>query len=243
MCGAVERAELLSRLREQIAACERHMTGATRLAVPSGWLDLDRLLPARGIRRGALVELLDRRCGCGAETVAAVLTRAACRSPGAVVVVDADRQFYPAALAAWGVACERLIVVHAAGGADALWAAVQALRSGAAAAVWLRCDRLTSHDSRRLQLAAEEGGALGLAFRPSRARGRPTWADFQLSVEPRPSARGRRLRVELTRCRGGVAGAVAEVEFDDVTGVSEGERSEPPTVPAPAPLAAPAAAG
>src|SRR4051794_37698389 len=138
MRGAGERAEVLARLREQIATCERPPADA-RPAAPTGWPALDRLLPARCARRGSLVELLDWQPGCGAETVAAVLTRAACRSPGVVVVVDPARQFYPPALTSWGVAWERLVVVHAAGEADALWAAVQATRSGAAAAVWLRC--------------------------------------------------------------------------------------------------------
>jgi protein ImuA len=242
MSERTKRAELLSRLRDQIAACERPPADPGRPALQTDWPALDRVLPLAGVRCSSLIELLDRRSGCGAETLAAVLTRAACRSPGVVVVVDPDRQFYPPALAAWGAPLGRQVVVHAAGDADALWAAVQALRSRAAAAVWLRCERLRSHDSRRLQLAAEEGGALGLVFRPARARGQPTFADVQLAVEPRPSPRGRRLRVEVARYRGGVAGAVAEIEFDDVTArPCEADRREPRPVSTP-PLVARAAA-
>ena len=103
-----------------------------------------------------------------------MLTWAACRSPGVVVVVDRDGQFYPPALAAWGVPLERLIVVRAAADADALWAADQALRTGhrrggaAAAAVWFRCDRLAPHDFRRLKLSAEEGGSLDVFERTAK---------------------------------------------------------------------------
>jgi protein ImuA len=228
---------LIARLRGEIAACERSESSPGRPVIRTGWPALDRALPPGGLRRGALVELLDARSGCGAETVAAVLTRAACRDPGAVVVVDRDRQFYPPALAAWGVPFRRLVVVRAADAADALWAADQALRSQAAVAVWLRCDRLAPHDSRRLRLAAEEGGALGVLFRPARVRGRPIWADVQMAVEPRPAARGRRFRVEVTRCRGRVAGPPVDIEVDDVRGTAcEGGHHETPLVPAPAEL-------
>jgi protein ImuA len=239
-----ERAELLTRLRSDIAARERPGCVPDRPALPTGLPALDRVLPLGGIRRGALVELLDARSGCGAETVAAVLTRAARRPGETVVVVDPDRQFYPPALATWGVPLGRLVVVHAADDADALWAADQALRCPAVCAVWLRRDRLAPHDARRLQLAAEDGGTLGVLFRPDRVRGRPTWADVQIAVQPRLAARGRRLRVEVTRCRGRVAGPAVDIEFDDISGTTRGGgHRETPHVPAPAELAGPAAAG
>jgi protein ImuA len=172
-----------------------------------------------------------------------VLTRAVCRSPGAVVVVDNDRDVYPPALAAWGVPLERLIIIHAADEAGALWAADQALRCRATAAVWLRRDRLAPHDARRLQLAAEEGGTLGVLLRPVRVRGLPTWADVQLLVEPRPSTRGRRLYLEVTRCRGRVAGAAVDIEVDDVRGTAcEVGHHETPPVSTLAELVGPAVA-
>src|SRR3954447_14940484 len=96
-----DRAELIARLRGEIAACESFGNGPETSAIPTGWPSLDHALPQGGIRRGSLVELLDERAGCGAEAVAAVLTRAVCRSPGVVVIVDCDRQFHPLALAAW----------------------------------------------------------------------------------------------------------------------------------------------
>jgi len=243
MPDGFERAEVVARLRGAIAACERSAGGPDRPAVRTGWPALDRALPLGGVRRGALVELLDARAGCGAETVAAGLTRAACGGPGVAVVVDPDRQFYPPALAAWGVPLGRLVVVHAAD-ADALWAADQALRSRAAAAVWLRRDRLAPHDARRLQLATEDGGALGILFRPLRVRGLPTWADVQLAVRPRPAGRGRRLSLEVTRCRGRAAGTTVDIEIDDGRGTArEGGHHDAPDVPAPAELVGPAVPG
>jgi len=209
------KAELLSRLRNEIAACERSGPGTDRPIVSTGWPALDRALPLGGIRRGSIVELLDARSGCGAETLAAVMMRLAAWSPRAVawspdhatkpiVIVDRDRQFYPPALAAWGIPLERIVMVQPTSDADALWAADQALRNRSLGAVWLRRDRLAPHDFRRLQLAAEDGESLGLLFRPMRVRGQPSWADLQLIVEPRPLTGHRNLHVEMTRCRGGI---------------------------------------
>src|SRR5262245_31377329 len=114
MRDVADRTELIDRLRGEIAACDSFGNGPKRPAILTGWPALDRALPLGGIRHGSLVELLDERAGCGAETVAAVLTRAVCQSPGVVVIVDCDRQFHPLALAAWGVALKRLVVVHVA---------------------------------------------------------------------------------------------------------------------------------
>ncbi|HEY1378252.1 MAG TPA: hypothetical protein VGF55_15740 [Gemmataceae bacterium] len=239
MPGVCEQAELLIRLRDEIAGCSAAGL-TTHPVIRTGWPGLDRVLPDGGVRRGAIVELL----GTGAETVAAVLTRAVCRSPGVVVVVDPDGEFYPPALAAWDVSAERLVVVRPADDTDALWAADQALRSRAAAAVWLWRDRLAPHDGRRLQLSAAEGGGLGILLRPARARGQPSWADVQLAVGSRPGLRGRRLRLEVTRCRRGVPGAVAEVELDDVTGFEREDDGHATTpVPAATKLAGAAGAG
>jgi protein ImuA len=239
-----ERADLLARLRGEIITRERGGEATDRSVVRTGWPALDRILPRGGIRRGSLVELLGAGPSSGAETVAAVLTRALCQHPGAVVVVDQAGEFYPPALAAWQVGYEQLIVARPASDADALWAADQALRSRAASVVWLWRDQLAAHDFRRLQLSAEEGGAVGLLLRPTRVARQPTWADVQFTVEPRPGMRGRRLRIELTRCRGGTPGSTVEIEFDDVTGATwECTCREAPRLFTAAALAGPAAAG
>ena len=236
-----DRTDLLTRLRDEIAACGRPGQ-VDRPIVPTGWPALDRVLPGGGVRRGSLVELLDERAGCGAETIAAMLTRTVCQTPGVVVIVDRDGQFYPPALAAWGVAFDRLVVVRAADAPDALWAADQALRSRAAVAVWLRPERLAPPDYRRLHLSAVEGGAVGVLFRPARSRGRPTGVDVQLAVEPRPSSRGRTLSIEVTRCRGSTPGSVALIELDDVIEQVR-RRRETSHVSTVAALADPAVAG
>jgi hypothetical protein len=123
---------------------------------------------------------------------------------------------------------------------DLVWAIDQALRSGAVAAVYAEIgDWLEPADARRLQLAAEAGGAVGLLVRPAdspasgwRSLGGPgtrttaarttagrqpvvrsSFADVRWAVSSLPGHGGRRLRVELSRCRGGVTGGGRVIEI------------------------------
>src|SRR5437879_823888 len=91
----------------------------------------------------------------------------------------ADERPIPSGTVAWGIDLSAVLVLRPANEADALWALDQALRCPGVGAVWAVCDRLDVRDSRRLQLAAECGGTLGLFIRPARLRGQPTWADVQ----------------------------------------------------------------
>jgi hypothetical protein len=212
------------------------------MVIGTGLPALDRLLPRGAVARGSLVEWLDDRAGGGSESLAVRFTREVGRSYGDIVVLDRDRQFYPPAFAAWGVGFDRLVIIHPGNEADELWAAHQALRCPAVSVVWLRRDRLRPHDFRRLSLAAEAGGTVGVLFRSMKVRGQPTWADVQLCVQPRPFLQGRRLCIEVTRCRGHLNHSMVEVELDDVTGsVREVDRYETVRVPASAALAHPAA--
>jgi protein ImuA len=218
---AQSRGRLIQALRDQIARLE----GARRpvddgAAVSSGCEPLDRLLPGRGFRRGTLVEWLAIGEGSGAETLALHAAREACRDGGALVVLDRAQQFYPPAAARLGIELERMILVRARNQADHAWALDQALRCPAVAAVLAWPEKLDEHTFRRLQLAVEQAGGLGLLVRPERVRHEPSWAEVRLLVEPRPApapeAR-RRLSVCLLRSPGGTSGRSVELEIDDET--------------------------
>jgi cell division inhibitor SulA/protein ImuA len=86
----------------------------------------------------------------------------------------------------------------------ALWAMEQALRSRACAAALGWADAADGNSLRRLKLAAEEGGSLGILFRPLRRAGEPSPASLRLSLEPR----GRSLDVLILKSRGGAPGRV-----------------------------------
>jgi protein ImuA len=214
------RRHLIQALEQQI----RRLEGARRrkdpgAAVPSGCAALDRLLPERGFRWGTLVEWLAAVRGTGRETLAWHAVREACREGGTLVILDHAQTFYPPAAARMGIDLDQMIVVRARNQADNVWALDQSLRCPAVAATLAWPEKLDEHTFRRLQLAAEQGGGLGLLMRPESARQEPSWADVRLGVEPLPTAPGaaRRLRIQLLRSRGGISGRSVEVEIDDET--------------------------
>ena len=223
----VSRVEALRRQIAQLDDCRR-WEGAKPIS--SGCGPLDDILPEGGIRRGTLVEWLAKGEGSGAGTLAWLAGREASRPGGAIVVLDARRDFCPPAAVRLGVEPENLIVVRAATAADTFWALDQALRCPAVAAVlaWPEAQngKLDGRTLRRWQLAAEESGTLGLLIRPAAVRHQPSWADVRLLVEPLPGVghvsnvpdpKRRRLRIHLLRCRGTADGRNVDVELDDET--------------------------
>jgi hypothetical protein len=143
---------------------------------------------------------------------------AAMKGGKALVVVDWQSCFYPPAAAALGIDLKRLIVIRPKSREDGWWSLDQALRCSAVGAVWSSLpEEMDDRLARRLQLAAEAGGTLGLFIRDFRTRNRPSWADVQWQVQafstdashiqgPQhllTSSQGRYLQVELLRCRSG----------------------------------------
>jgi hypothetical protein len=94
----------------------------------------------------------------------------------------------------------RLLLVRPADQAAALWAMEQGLRSGACGAVLGWADPEAPTALRRLQLAAEPGGALAFLFRGEAAARRPSPAALRLQV--RPVWQG--LEVGVLKRRGGL---------------------------------------
>jgi len=212
--------EIVAALKQRIRRIEGVRPAEDDSRISSGCVALDRLLPDGGWKRGSLIEWLSAERGSGAGTLAIVAAREAAVRGGAVVVMDNQGWFYPPAAAALGMDLGNLIVIRAANPKDQLWALDQTLRCDGVAAVWAPQEKLDPHSFRRLQLAVESGGTLGLLLRDAGVRGRPSWSDVQLLVQPRRrNGSGWRMRVELIRCRGGRSGGAVELEMDDVTGV------------------------
>ena len=220
-------------LRDKLAQWEGSFRGAARnaAAVSSGCPPLDRLLPGGGFARGTLVEWLAAADGSGAGTLAVLAAREACRDGDWLVLIDRRRDWYPPELLRWGIPPETLLWVQPRGDADAAWALDQALRCPAVAATLAWIDAIDGHSFRRWQLAAEQGGGLGLLVRPASARNEASWADVRLAVEPAlalapalatvepapATADVRRLRIYVVRCRNGAGDGSVEVEIDDET--------------------------
>jgi len=177
---------------------------------------VEQLLPGLELKRGTLVEWLGA-AGGGATTLALLTARETCRHGQALAVVDGQRQFYPPAAAELGVDLGSLIVVCPRNQRDHLWALTQVLACPAVGAVLCWPEKLDDRAFRRLQLAAERGGAWGFLMRPLEARGQPTWAELQLLVQAVPTENSRRFQGTVLRSRSGTAGRSLEWELDHET--------------------------
>lgn len=207
----------LSALRAQVARLQDAATEHQEV-ISSGNSHLDRLLPRGGFARGTLVEWVAERGEAAAGTLAILTAWEAARAGGYLVILDGCSRFYAPAAAAWGVDLQRTLVIRAANTRDQIWALDQALRCPGVSAVWApisHLDRqLDASCLRRWQLAAEQGGTLGLLIRSAQARQLPCWSDAQLQVTVRGgqgSEETWRLGVELLKVRGGVGGAAVEL--------------------------------
>ena len=202
-----------------------------RAVLPFGVPEVDDRLPGGGLALASLHEV----CGGGNDVVegaAAMLFAAgiAARTKGQVLWCLTRPDLFAPALAQAGLAPGRVLYVEAGDEKSLLLCFEEGLRHGGLGAVVAEVARLSMTASRRLQLAAEAGGTLGLALRRfTHVRGatafeQPTAAVTRWRVCVRPSAPlpvpgiGRaRWLLELARCR---AGATAEfdVEATDAEG-------------------------
>jgi len=224
------RGQLVAELRQRLRQLDQARRPAGEVSNSTGCEPLDRLLPAGGLSRGGLVEWLAAGAGSGAGWLALVAAREACREHGPLLVIDGRGTFYPPAAVLAGIELERVLVVRVEQAADEAWALDQALRSTSVGAVFCQSQRLHPRVVRRLQLAAESSGGLGLLVRPEAVRQEPCWAEARLLVRSLPTSamklvspclteKGRRLRVELLRARGTAGGRSVDLEIDDETGV------------------------
>ncbi len=219
-------ATLIRDLQAQIGQLEKAGRNPKRVEwVSSGFETLDHLLPHGGLSGGTLVEWLGAGEGNGSLTLALAVSARVARESGILVIVG-DRHTNPRAAVGLGVPLERTLVLRPPDPRLALWAWEQSLRCEGIAVTVGRMEQANDTAMRRLQLAVEAGGGLGFLVRPPACRAETSWADMRLLVKSLPShGEAWRLRVELSRCRGGFGGGAAEVEVshetNDVRVVSE----------------------
>jgi len=183
--------------------------------ISSGCAAMDRHLPGGGYARGSMLELLRSHSGAGVTSIALMIARQAIVEGKYLVLVDPQRQFYPPALKSLGIPMERVISLQPSNHADAIWGLAQVLRCSAVGAVIAEVGMLEDRVARKLQLAAEQGGGLGVFIRDARAaRAQPSWADVQWLVRSTAqehnsiqSQDSRWFQLELARCSGGRTGA------------------------------------
>lgn len=213
-------AELSARLR-QIERKRDRPVGDISVS-PSPAAGLHQLLPEALSLRGGLVEWLSDQSGAGSLSVAVLASQPAV-GDGLWVFVDRQHQWHAAGLAALSLDLRRVVLVRPRQQTDVLWVAEQALRTRGIGAVVCEFDRLPTAAFRRLQLAAETGGTLGILLRPERVRHQSSWAEYRLLVSPlatsglgNPLLPRRRVHVELLWSRKKFAATKSViVELDD----------------------------
>jgi cell division inhibitor SulA/protein ImuA len=177
----------------------------------TGKSSLDARLPGGGWPTASLIEVLVDETGLG-EVQLFLPALVACqrsttqgsRDAPWLVWIAPPHEPYAPALAQQGIELGRLLVVRPNTATEALWAAEQALSSGVCAAVLLWLKGTDDRWLRRLKLAAEAGGSLGVLFRPERHRFESSPANLRLIM-----SRGEHeTRVDLLKVQGGRPGPV-----------------------------------
>ena len=214
-------AAVVAQLAEAVGQLQKSHRPPGLTTVSTGSALLDQMLPGGGLERGSLVEWLAAGPASGATTLALLAASCACRSGGMLAVLDAERSFYPPAVADRLMARSRLLVIRPAARQDEAWALDQLLRQPGIAAVLAWIPAGDDRVFRRLQLAAEAGGGLGLLVRPAAARRTACWASVRFAVQPLTTTRpgeNRRLCLKILHCRAsGIAASRSHgihLEFD-----------------------------
>ena len=177
----------------------------------TGKSSLDARLPGGGWPTASLIEVLLDDTGLG-EVQLFLPALVACQRSATsgsgdapwLVWIAPPHEPYAPALAQQGIDLGRLLVVRPTTATEALWAAEQALSSGVCAAVLLWLKGTDDRWLRRLKLAAEAGGSLGVLFRPERHRFESSPANLRIIM----SQGSPYTRVDLLKVQGGRPGPV-----------------------------------
>ena len=179
----------------------------TRPVWSTGKSALDARLPGGGWPTASLIEVLLDDTGFGeVQLFLPALVECQRRTGDAswLVWIAPPHEPYAPALEQQGIELGRLLVVRPASATEALWAAEQALGSGVCAAVLLWLKGTDDRWLRRLKLAAEAGGALGVLFRPERHRFESSPAILRLLM----TQGEHEARLDLLKVQGGRPGPV-----------------------------------
>ncbi|SDH22156.1 ImuA family protein [Pelagibacterium luteolum] len=220
----------IAELRDRIADLEGNAT-LVRKALAFGIPEIDSRLPNGGLSLGGLHEIAGGGNGAIDGSASAHFAAGiAARTRGKVLWCVTRQDLFAPALEQAGLAADRVVYVEAGDDKTLLACMEEGLRHGGLGAVVGEIARLSMTASRRLQLAAEDTGTIGIALRRWRRQaeamdfGQPTaaltrWRVSALPSRPLPVPGVGRARwlVELIRARAGESLDI-EVEACDGSG-------------------------
>lgn len=201
--------------------------------LPTGFEALDAALPGGGWPYPGLIEILSAQPGSGGLRLMLPVLARLSREPRWLIWVAPPYQPYAPALQAAGIDLRHVMVIDVApeapapgavapppaGEGEVLWAFEQALRYTGCGAALLWPTRLDALCLRRLQLACEAGGTLGVLFRPAACAAQSSPAALRLLLTPQPALGA--LDITVLKCRGSLRAHACRLPFEDMPALLE----------------------
>jgi cell division inhibitor SulA len=177
------------------------MAGQGDYGQPTGYPQLDDILPGRGWPRNAMVEIVSAHWGMGELQLLAPLMREVIAQGKWVLWISPPYLLYGPALTQAGINTQQVLVVNLDTSCkDALWSMEKALQTESCGLVLAWQNWLSNRVMRRLQLAAENGKTLGVLFH--RNVSKSSQSSLSLKIEgydPRkPHSQGSREHINST---------------------------------------------
>lgn len=161
------------------------MSTSMRSAIKTGFGSLDQALTPHGWEQGALTEILTNEQGVGELSLLMPALRQTTQQGKGVFLVAPPFIPFPHAWESHGIALKQVIMVRA-DGQDLLWVIEQAARSGACGMVvgWTtNCRKQLNYQAlRRLQMAADAGGATLILYRPANSAAEASAAPTRITA-------------------------------------------------------------
>ena len=195
--------------------------------VATGYERLDAELPGGGWPVGTLSEVLHDGTGIGEVSFLSGALARACNEERLIAWIAPPYLPYAPAIAQSGIRLDRCMVVRPATREDALWAAEQALKSGACGAVllWNEMQRAEAQEyawMRRLQLAAQAGDAMAVIYRSTAAERQSTPAHLRVVLAREEGV----LKVRIPKRRGPPLMRALSIEKLDPVPLPRGARDD-----------------
>jgi len=171
--------------------------------INTGHTGLNRHLPGHGWPSAGLMELLLATAGSGElRLLMPALVHLAQTQTRWIAWINPPFIPYAPALQAANLALHRLLIIRPRTHQDVLWALERAARSGSCSCVlaWPDPYKLKAQDTRRLQLACQQGNTLTCLFRPHSMAQQASMAELRLLLKA--TAPGE-LSVDILKRRGG----------------------------------------
>ncbi|MDO6430343.1 Error-prone repair protein ImuA [Flavitalea sp. BT771] len=181
--------DIMARLQMDILPLQGFRPPASDRAASMGLGPVEAAFPTGHFPTGAVHEWMSDTAEQSAATqgfLSALLGKLLLQG-GACIWIGTARTLFPSALAAFGVAAERLIFIDLRREKDILWAMEEALQCEGLAAVVGECRDIDLTASRRLQLAVEHSRVTGLLLRHQPRHKNAVASVARWKVSPLPS--------------------------------------------------------